>query len=461
MAQDYKPAPAISRRTMLRGLGVGVALPLLSAMAPRVPLLAAPAASTAKKAMPVRAAFFYVPNGMHMPDWTPSDVGELKELPPLLKNLEAFKSQMTIISNLAQHRARANGDGPGDHARSMATFMTGMQAKKTSGADIRIGVSVDQAAAQQIGSATRFASLELGIERSRQSGECDSGYACAYSSNMSWKSESTPCPAEVNPRLVFERLFGGGEKSAAAESKELREKYQKSILDFALEDAKQLNSKLGKTDQRKLDEYLTSVRELEQRITRSENEDKREIPKYAKPEGIPKKYTEHLQLMLDMLVLAFQTDSTRIATFPFANEGSNKSYTEADVNDGHHELSHHGNDKKKLEKIVRINTLHLQNLAYFLDKLKNIREQDRSLLDNCMIAYGSCIGDGNRHNHDKLPIAVFGRGGYALKPGRHIKLEKETPLNNLWLTMTDVLGAKLDSVGDSTGRLKEILAYPS
>lgn len=460
MAQNFNQPPAISRRTMLRGLGVGMALPLLGAMESRTALLAA-TGSAAKKAMPVRAAFLYVPNGMKMDEWLPTEAGELKELPPLLQNLSAFKSQMTVISNLAQHRARANGDGPGDHARSMATFMTGMQAKKTSGADIRIGVSVDQAAAQQIGSATRFASLELGIERSRQSGECDSGYACAYSSNMSWKSESTPCPAEVNPRLVFERLFGGGEKSAAAESKELRDKYQKSILDFALEDAKQLNSKLGKTDQRKLDEYLTSVRELEQRITRSESEDKREMPKYAKPEGIPKKYSEHLQLMLDMLVLAFQTDSTRIATLPFANEGSNKSYTEADVNDGHHELSHHGNDKAKLEKIARINALHIQNLGYFLDKLKNIKEQDRSLLDNCMIAYGSCIGDGNRHNHDKLPIAVFGRGGYALKPGRHIKLEKETPLNNLWLTMTDVLGAKLDSVGDSTGRVKEILAHPA
>jgi hypothetical protein len=375
----------------------------------------------------------------------------------LLKNLEAFKDHISVFTNLAQHRAEANGDGPGDHARSMATYLTGMQARKTSGADLKVGISVDQAAAKQLGSATRFASLELGIERSRQSGECDSGYSCAYSSNISWKSESTPVPAEVNPRLVFERLFSDGSSTAKGESRELRTKYQKSILDFALDDASRLNQQLGKTDQRKLDEYLTSVRELEQRLTRAESEARRDLPTSQKPDGIPKEYSPHLKLMLDMLVLAFQTDSTRIATFPFANEGSNKDYSMIDVSEGHHELSHHGRDKKKQEKIAKINGFHLQHLAYFLEKLKGIREGERSLLDHCLISYGSCIGDGDRHNHNKLPILVAGHGGGAVSGGRHVVLEKQTPLNNLWLAMLEVAGAKVDSLGDSTGRLKELV----
>lgn len=453
----------ISRRTMLQGLGIGLSLPLLEGMRPAARLFAADAAAPAAvapaavaAAAPVRMAFLYVPNGMNMQEWTPKETGTLGELTPLLKNVEAFKSDINIFSNLAQHRAEANGDGPGDHARSMASYLTGMQAKKTSGADIKIGVSVDQAAAKQIGSATKFATLELGIERSRQSGECDSGYSCAYSSNISWKSEATPVPAEVNPRLVFERLFSDGSKSAQGESREQRRKYQKSILDFALDDAQRLTNRLGKTDQRKLEEYLTSVRELEQRISRVESEAKRELPKNAKPDGIPKGYGDHLKLMLDMLVLAFQTDSTRIATFPFANEGSNKDYAMIEVSDGHHELSHHGNNKEKLAKIAKINAYHLQHLAYFLEKLKGIQEGERTLLDNCLISYGSCIGDGNRHNHNKLPILVAGKGGGTVPTGRHIAYDKQIPLNNLWLSLLNVAGAKVDSLGDSTGKLKEL-----
>ncbi|MDX1965149.1 MAG: DUF1552 domain-containing protein [Pirellulales bacterium] len=450
----------LSRRTILRGLGVGLALPLLDGMLPAVRLAGVSRAADAAAA-PVRLAFLYVPNGMHMPDWTPKEAGPLNELTPLLKPVEAFKDTINVFTNLAQHHAEANGDGPGDHARSMATYLTGKQAYKTSGADIKVGVSVDQAGAQQIGKLTKFASLELGIERSRQSGECDSGYSCAYSSNISWKSESTPNPAEVNPRLVFERLFGEGPKNEQGESRAEREKYQKSILDFAQEDARRLNKKLSRTDQRKLDEYLTSVRELEQRITRAEQEARGDHPASlakagAKPEGIPKEFTNHVKLMLDMLVLAWQTDSTRIVTFPLANEGSNKNYPEIEVSEAHHELSHHGRDPKKQEKISKINAYHMQHLAYLLEKLRGVREGDRTLLDNCLVSYGSCIGDGNRHNHNKLPILVAGRGGGAVPTGRHVMLENQTPLNNLWLGMLAVAGANVESLGDSTGHLKEL-----
>lgn len=460
----FTQSSPMSRRSLLRGFGIGMALPFLDAMIPASRLLAATGASTGSSiagsgaASPLRMAFIYVPNGVHVQDWTLKETGKLNKLSPLLKNLEAFKDELLVVSNLAQHRARANGDGPGDHARSMATFLTGMQARKTSGADIRAGVSIDQLAARLVGGSTRFASLELGIDRSRQSGECDSGYSCAYSSNISWKTENMPVPAETNPRLVFERLFGSGAKLADNEGRAIREKYQKSVLDFVLDDAGSLNKKLSRTDQRKMDEYLTSVRELEQRLVRSELETKREMPKTKVPEGVPQAYDEHVDLMIDMLVLAFQTDSTRVATFPFANEGSQRSYTNLGISDGHHELSHHGGDQKKLEKISKINHYHMQKLASFAGKLKAIKEGDKTLLDNSMIAYGSCIGDGNRHNHDHLPIAVLGRAGGALKTGQHIKMESETPLNNLWLTMLELAGSKTDALGDSTGRIKDIVA---
>src|SRR5688572_23431909 len=318
----------ISRRTLLRGLGAAVALPVLDCMGPVASVFAEPAnvASGKVSAAPLRMAFCYVPNGVHMQDWTPKEVGENFELTPTLKLLEPFKQDMLVMSGLAQDKANANGDGPGDHARAMSTFLTGCQAKKTGGADIRVGTSVDQLAAQKVGSATRFASLELSCDKGRQSGECDSGYSCAYSSNMSWKTESTPVPPETNPRLVFERLFSGSSDIASAAARAEREKYQKSILDYVREDASRLQTKLGANDKRKLEEYLTSVREIEARISRIEQGNQAEFGKLAKPVGIPKEFNEHLRLMADMMVLAFQTDTTRIGTFIFSNEGSNRSY---------------------------------------------------------------------------------------------------------------------------------------
>jgi hypothetical protein len=453
----------ISRRTLLRGLGTVVALPALDCMGPVASVFAAPSQVAAGKAAaaPLRMAYCYVPNGIHMQDWTPSESGESLELSPTLKLLEPFKDDMLVLSGLAQKKANANGDGPGDHARAMATFLTGCQAKKTGGADIHVGVSVDQLAAQKVGHATRFASLELSCDKGRQSGECDSGYSCAYSSNISWKTASTPVTPETNPRLVFERLFAGSSDVATAAAQAERAKYQKSILDYVREDAARLQNKLGANDKRKLEEYLTSVREIEARISRVEQSNNADLGHVTKPNGIPEAYQEYLRLMADMMVLAFQTDTTRIGTFIFANEGSNRSYAFMDVPEGHHDLSHHGRDKKKQEKIAKINRFHLGQFAYFIGKLKATKEGDSTMLDNSMIVYGSCIGDGNRHNHNDLPVVLLGKGGGTIKTGRHLVFEKrdDTPLANLWMSMLDRMGAKdiEELLGDATGRLDGLL----
>jgi len=449
----------VSRRTMLRGVGAAVALPVLDAMGSIRSVFAVTPDAVAKAATaPLRLAFCYVPNGVHMQDWKPSQVGENYELTPTLKLLEPFKQDMLVLSGLAQKKAEANGDGPGDHARAMATFLTGCQAKKTGGADIKVGISVDQLAAQKVGAATRFASLELSCDKGRQSGECDSGYSCAYSSNISWKTESTPVPPETNPRLVFERLFSGTTEVGSAAARAERQKYQKSVLDYVMEDANRLQGRLGANDKRKLDEYLTSVREIEARITRIESGNVAETASFVKPTGIPKGYNEYLRLMADMMVLAFQTDTTRISTFIFANEGSNRNYGEIEVSEGHHDLSHHGRDKKKQEKIAKINRFHLEQFAYLIGKLKGVKEGDGTLLDNSMIVYGSCIGDGNRHNHNDLPVALLGRGGGSIKPGRHLKYDKDVPLANLWMSLLDRIGAKdIEKLGDSTGRISELM----
>ncbi|HVX63963.1 MAG TPA: DUF1552 domain-containing protein, partial [Pirellulales bacterium] len=315
----------ISRRTALKGFGTAVALPLLDAMLPATAYTAfgraAQAAEAAKKT-PNRMAFLYVPNGIHMPDWTPEKVGADFELPPTLKLLEKFKQDFLVLSGLAQDGARAHGDGGGDHARAMASFLTGCHPRKTHGADIKAGVSADQVAAQRIGQLTRFSSLELGCEAGAQNGNCDSGYSCAYSANSSWKTESTPLAKEVNPRLVFERLFSDGHRGESKKAREQRIEARKSVLDFALEDARQLKQRLGATDQRKLDEYLVTVRELEQRINRAEQVSGEGLPNFAKPAGVPKDYGEHIRVMCDLLALAFQSDLTRISTFVLANEGS-------------------------------------------------------------------------------------------------------------------------------------------
>ncbi|NBY02756.1 MAG: DUF1552 domain-containing protein, partial [Planctomycetes bacterium] len=346
----------------------------------------------------------------------------------------------------------------GDHARSLSSFLTCRQARKTNGADIRAGVSVDQVAAQKIGQATRFSSLELGIDKGQNAGNCDSGYSCAYSNNLSWRSESTPMAKENDPRQVFERLFASSGETSASLKK--RDSIRKSILDVVGEDATSLRGKLGTTDKRKLDEYLSAVREIEMRLNKAES-NQIAAPKFtpaesARPSGIPKEFQEHCRLMFDMMALAFQADLTRIATFVIANEGSNRNYKSIGVAEGHHELSHHGNDKTKHEKIKKINQYHLQQFAYFLEKLKATKEGNASILDSSMLVYGSAIGDGNRHNHDELPILVAGKGAGTIKTGQHIRYPKDTPLANLHLSLLERMGVALPSFGDSTGKLENI-----
>ncbi|MBI3860611.1 MAG: DUF1552 domain-containing protein [Planctomycetia bacterium] len=443
----------ISRRTALRGLGTAVALPLLDVM----PLPRATAAEAGAASAPLRMAFVYVPNGVHMQDWTPKAEGENFELPSTLEPLGAFKNDLCVLTGLTQQKAFANGDGGGDHARALATFLTGRQARKTAGADIRIGVSVDQVAAEHVGRFTRFPSLELGCDAGQQSGNCDSGYSCAYSSNISWKSESTPMAKETNPRVVFERLFTNGRPGESAEARAKRQRYNKSVLDFVRDDAQSLRGRLGITDQRKFDEYLNAVRELEVRIARADEAVTSESAAgLARPAGIPGDYAAHIRIMEDLLVLAFQGDVTRVSTMVFANEGSNRSYPFIEVPEGHHDLSHHGNDEKKHEKIKKINRFHVTQFSHLLERLKGIKEGDGTLLDNCMIIYGSGIGDGNRHNHDDLPILLAGRGAGTIRPGRHVVYPNNTPLCNLYLSMLDRMGARCDSLGDSTARLANL-----
>ena len=452
----------ITRRTALRGLGTALALPWLDSMLPSLARGAAEAGAgvAATTASPLRMAFLYVPNGVHMEDWTPTAEGDNFSLPSTLEPLAAFKNDLCVLTGLTQKKAFANGDGGGDHARALASFLTGVQARKTHGADIRAGISADQVAANAVGRFTRFPSLELGCDAGLQSGNCDSGYSCAYSSNISWKGESTPMAKEVNPKSAFERLFTNGRPGESAQARAKRERYNQSVLDFVRDDAQSLRAKLGISDQRKLDEYLTAVRELESRIARAariETADPGDaVGGLPRPAGIPKDYSEHIRLMEDVMVLAFQTDVTRISTMVIANEGSNRSYPFIDVPEGHHDLSHHGGDAKKHEKIKKIDRFNVTQFAHLLGRLKGIREGEGTLLDNCMVIYGSGIGDGNRHNHDDLPILLAGRGAGSVKPGRHIKYETGTPLNNLYLSLLDCMGVKCEALGDGNGRLPKL-----
>jgi hypothetical protein len=444
----------IPRRTFLKGVGTAIALPALEAMLPPLRALAANGIA-AGGAFPRRMAFVYIPNGANMADWTPKEAGTDFELPFILEPLKPFQKELQVLSGLAHDKARPNGDGAGDHARASASFLTGCQARKTAGADIKVGVSVDQLAAEKIGRRTRLPSLELSADRGRMSGSCDSGYACAYQFNISWKTEATPLPPEVDPRLVFERLFSGGPGTESAGSHAARMRQRKSILDFVADDASQLKRKLGYTDNRKLDEYLTAVRELELRIEQAEKFSGA-LPDIDKPTGIPKENEEHLRLMFDLMALAFRTDTTRIATFIIAHDGSNRPYPNLGVSDGHHDLSHHGNNEEKKQKIAKINRFHATQLAYFLEKLKAAPEGEGTLLDHCMIVYGGAIADGNRHNHDNLPILLAGRGGGTLQAGRHVRYDRETPMTNLYLAMLDRMGVPAERVGDSTGKLENI-----
>jgi hypothetical protein len=436
----------LSRRTILKGLGATVALPWLEAMGP---LQAYATQGPAANRVPMRMAFLYVPNGKNMAEWTPSAEGTTFTLPSTLQPLEGVKEYLNVLTGLTADKARPNGDGPGDHARAMGAFLTGAQPRKTAGSDIRAGLSVDQAAAARMGHHTRLASLEIGADPSAMAGNCDSGYSCVYSSTISWRSATQPVPKLNNPRQIFDRMFSSGSDADRARS----ERNRRSILDFVRDDANSLLPNLGANDRRRMDEYMSSIRDIEERIERAGSLPEPQRPNMTLPQGVPTNYQEHLRLLADLLVLAFRADITRVSTFVFANEGSNKPYPFIEVREGHHDLSHHGNDREKLRKIALINRFHIEQLAYFLNALKNVREGERTLLDNCMVAYGSGNSDGNRHNHDDLPILLAGRGSGTIRAGRHIRYARNTPLNNLWLAMLERIGTPMDQLGDSTGRL--------
>jgi hypothetical protein len=424
-------------------------LPLLEAMTAR-----GAAAAGADGRPPMRMAFVFFPNGAIMPSWKPAEAGRSYSLSKTLQPLADYQSEILVLTGLAQDNGRAKGDGAGDHARCAASYLTGAHPVKTSGADIRVGISVDQVAAAEVGRLTKLPSLELGIERGRNAGNCDSGYSCAYSSNISWKSATTPMAKEIHPRLVFERLFGSGDQSDEARAR--RDLFRKSILDYVADDAAKLRAGLGQTDRRKLEEYFSSVRELEQRIERAEEEARQRRPDFETPDEIPRDLQQHIRLMYDLMVLAFRTDTTRIVTFMLANAGSNRSYPMVGVNEGHHQLSHHQNREEYMNKIQKIDQFLVGEFAYFLGRLRSVQEGSGTLLDNAMIMYGSGLSDGNRHWHHDLPIVLAGRGGGTIRTGAHLVMDGEVPLNNLFLSMLDRVGAKVDKLGDGSGRLTVI-----
>lgn len=410
-------------------------------------------AATKPAVKPVRAAWLYTPNGVNVEQWMPQGEGMSYEMSPSLKVIEKHREDFMVVSGLMQDWARSHGNGGGDHARATATFLTGCMPKKTAGADIHVGISVDQIAAQKIGHLTRLPSLELSTDGQRSSGKCDSGYSCAYQFNLAWKNETMPMAPEMDPRLVFERMFGLGSTSGKGADAARAKRLQKSVLDAVLGEAKSLQGKANPGDRRKLDEFFSSVRDIEQRIERAEKFTA-EMPEMKIPMGVPDSYEEHIRTMFDLMVLAFQTDTTRLATFMLAHDGSNRSFPELGVPDAHHYLSHHQNDPQKLAKIAKIDQFYLRQFGYFLDKMKSIKEGDTTLLENSMIVFGGGIGDGNRHNHDNLPILLAGRGGGTLTPGKRILLTQETPMTNLYLAMLERLGVPAQKVGDSTGKLE-------
>jgi hypothetical protein len=410
--------------------------------------------SAAAGVAPVRMAFVSFPNGAIMDAWRPIGEGVSFEFGPTMQPLSDVRSHVTVLTGLAQENGFAKGDGAGDHARSSASLLTGAHPVKTSGANIRVGQSVDQAAAERVGHLTKLPSLEIGIERGRDAGSCDSGYSCAYSNSISWKDATTPMAKEIKPRLVFDRLFGA---SSGGSGPSRRNRVRQSVLDLVSEQAADLKNNLGRGDQKKVDQYFSSVREIEQRISRAgQNRQDIAVPEFETPEETPEDVQEHIRLMYDLMALAFQTDATRVITFMSANEGSNRPYRMVGVNNGHHELSHHRNDEEKVEQLKKIDLFLITEFARFLGKLKETPEGEGSLLDNCMIMYGSGLSDGNRHKHDDLPIILAGRGGGTIKSGSHIVVREGAPLNNLFLSMLDRMGASLASLGDSTGRLKII-----
>jgi hypothetical protein len=437
----------LPRRTVLRGLGATVALPLLDSMVPALTAVAQTAAAGIK-----RMGVFYVPNGMAMWSWFPKTEGPIQDLPPTLKSLQALKENVLLIGGLGDEAAN-KAPASGDHARSAGTFLTCVPYKGTD-ANVTAATTMDQIAAKQFAKETQLASLELGIESATMLGTCD-GASCSLTNSISWSSPTTPLPVDNDPRSIFERLFGAsGSTDSAARLARIRR--DRSILDMVNEQFKRLNARVGPTDQIKLSEYLESIRDVERRIQRAEEQNSRELPIVDQPMGVPSDYAEHAKLMMDLLALAYQTDLTRICSFMLAREVSGRAYPEIGVSDSHHPLSHHQNEQAKLERLHKVNEYHFRHFGYLVEKLAKMPEGDGTMLDHTVFLYGTGISDSNTHFHDDLPIAIVGGKAAGIKGGRYLRQPQGTPLANLHLTLLEKLGVHLDSFGDSTGQLDNL-----
>jgi Protein of unknown function (DUF1552) len=439
----------LSRRTVLRGFGATLALPLLDGMVPALTALDKSAAAPVR-----RFGVFYVPNGMSMPYWFPKSPGPIDQLPQTLASLQELKDRVLLMGGLADEAANLVKGG-GDHARSAGTFLTGVPFKITAGADVYASVSMDQIAAREFEKETQLASLELGIESNAMLGSCDGGASCAYTNTIAWRTPTTPLPIENDPRAVFERLFGTT-GSTDRGARMARIKRDRSILDFVSGEAASLGRVIGPQDKAKLAEYFDSVRDIERRIQMAEEQNTRELPVVDQPAGVPADYAEHAKLMMDLLLLAYQTDMTRISTFMLAREVSARSYPEIGVSDSHHPLSHHQDEAAKLERLHKINEYQLRQFAYLVKKLATIPEGDGMMLDHTLFLYGTGISDSNTHFHDDLPVALVGGKTAGIRGGRYVRHPKGTPLTNLHVTILENLGVPVDQIGDSTGRLSTL-----
>lgn len=443
---------AIPRRTFLRGVGATLALPLLDGMVPAF----ASARDEAAAKVANRLSIVYAPNGMIMEKWTPAAEGAGFQLTPILEPLAPFRERLLVLSGLAHKTGNAmpNEGDAGPHERAGATFLTGVHPKRANGANIYGGISMDQIAARELGKHTQLGSLELGMEPVGIGGACENGWSCAYINTLSWSTPTTPLPVEANPRVVFERLFGDSDTTNPAE-KRPRLLENRSILDSLTQEVRRLTARLGAGDRFKLDEYLGAIRDVERRIQMAEDQAAREMPVLDRPAGIPSTYEEHVKIMFDLQVLAYQCDLTRVITFMLGREKSDISYREIGVLDPHHPLTHHRNDPSKIAKVIQINIFHTKMFAYYLEKLRSTRDGDGSLLDHVSVLYGSSLSDGNDHLHENLPILLTGAGvGDKIKGGRHIRLAKDTPMPNLYLTMLERLGTPIEHFGDSNGKLE-------
>ena len=449
---------AMDRRHFLRGLGACIALPSLASLVPSR-VLAAEAAqglATTATGAPLRTAFVYFPNGAIPATWWPTGSGADFKLSPTLEPLAALRNRLQVVGGLDHLNARAGADGGGDHARGNGVFLTGVRLNK-SATDIRAGISIDQAIANKVGHLTRFPSLELSCETERRSGNCDSGYACAYQFNLAWRSATTPMAPESNPRLLFERMFGGGAHGSRVENAQRRMQARRSVLDFVNEDTRLMQRRLDANDRDKLDQYLTGIRDVEVRIQKAEQFGPNADPDQPTPNGVPQSHGEHIALMYDLLALAFKTDTTRVATFALAHDGDNRSHSEIGVVEGHHDLSHHQGNQERIDKISKIDRWYAERFAKFLQQLEEARDIDgNSVLHNTRIVYGSGNADANRHSHDNLPVLLAGGGGGLLQTGRYVQ-HGGKPMSNLFLTLADQAGATdLERFGDSTGRLGNV-----